>query len=55
MLSTVLVMLLFIAFGTARWPFHTRSQIDAEYPRYRVILGKALVPANACGDTGPQA
>jgi uncharacterized membrane protein len=42
-LLAVLVMLLFILYGTVRWLSHTRSQIDAGYPRYRVILGKALL------------
>ena len=39
----VLVMVIFIIVGTARWLFEPRAAIEAGYARYRVVLGKSLL------------
>ncbi len=40
----VLVMVIFIVVGTARWLFEPRaSHPEAGYSRYRVVLGKSLL------------
>lgn len=39
----VLVMVVFIAVGTARWLMEPREALLTGYTRYRVVLGKSLL------------
>ena len=39
----VLIMVAFLTVGTVRWLFHSGRGGEAAYPRYRVLLGKALL------------
>ena len=39
----VTLMVTFIAVGTARWLFHSRTEIARAYAGYRVMLGKSLL------------
>ncbi|MGH6628811.1 MAG: DUF1622 domain-containing protein [Burkholderiales bacterium] len=39
----VLIMVVFILIGTARWLLEGREAINFGYTRYRVMLGKALL------------
>jgi uncharacterized membrane protein len=39
----VLIMVLFILVGTVGWLFRSKQGIETAFPRYRVILGKAML------------
>lgn len=39
----VVIMVVFILVGTARWCLHSVNKISGGYERYRVVLGKTLL------------